>query len=68
MLFEAVVVDSTSPKFVRMFAWLRLVRVWTALRFDDHRGIIPRRMVLTSTGLRGTLVRTKTSGAGKRRE
>ena len=68
VLFESTVTDRAAPKFVRLYSWLRLVRVWAALRFDDHRGIIPRRMVLTASGLRGTLVRTKTSGAGKRRE
>ena len=67
VFFECTAMDFTAPKFVRMFSWLRLVRVWAALRFDAHRGIIPSRMSLDMKGLRGTLVRTKTTGAGKRR-
>ena len=35
---ECKVVDSEAPKFIGMFAWYRLVRAWTAMRFDDHRG------------------------------
>ena len=38
------------------------------MRFDDHRGLIPSTIRLVAGSLRGTLVRTKTSGAGKRRE
>ena len=51
-----------------MFAWYRAVRSWTAMRFDDHRGLVPAKMRLTAVGLRGTLVRTKTNGTGKRQE
>ena len=51
-----------------MVAWYKLVRVWASLRFDDHRGLDPRSLMLTSTGWSGTLTQTKTSGAGKARE
>ena len=68
MAFERIVVDSSSPKFLRMFAWFRLVRLWACLRFDDHRGLLPQSMRLVSGCLKGTLVRTKTSGPGRRRE
>ena len=51
-----------------MYSWYRILRVWTAMRFDDHRGLLPDRIVVSNGILKGTLVRTKTSGAGKRRE
>ena len=64
--FELVVMDSSRPDFPRMFAWYRCVRCWSAMRFDDHRGLLPQLIRLTENGLRATLVRTKTTGAGKR--
>ena len=57
-----------TPHFVRMVAWFKLVKFWCTLRFDDHRGLVPSRIRLLRSGLRGTLVRTKTSGVGKSRE
>ena len=65
---ECKVVDVQAPEFIGMFAWYRLVRAWTAMRFDDHRGLVPSRMKLLALGLRGTLVRTKTSGANKKKQ
>ena len=38
------------------------------MRFDDHRGLIPSSARFVRGALRATLVRTKTSGVGKRRE
>ena len=38
------------------------------MRFDDHRGLIPSRMRWSNASLRGVLVRTKTTGAGKKWE
>ena len=38
---EREVLDSTEPKFWRMLAWWRLVKVWATLRHDDHRGLLP---------------------------
>ena len=66
--FELVVVDPSRPKFERMFAWYRCVRCWSSMSFDDHRGLIPARIKLLPSGLRGTLVRTKTAGIDKHRE
>ena len=48
-----------------------MVEVGTYLcrdELDDHRGLIPSRMTLSHAGLRGVLVRSKTSGVGKKRE
>ena len=38
------------------------------MRFDDHRGMIPRLVRVGPSGLRATLVRTKTTGAGEKKE
>ena len=65
---ERLVVKDGPPTYVRMYAWIRLIKVWGTLRFDDHRGLEPRNVALTEAGLVGTLTRTKTSGLGKKRE
>ena len=51
-----------------MYAWYRVVRRWSAMRFDDHRGMVPQLIRLGAGGPRATLVRTKTTGAGKKKE
>jgi hypothetical protein len=66
--YERTVLDEASPRFVRMHAWFRLIKVWGTLRFDDHRGLVPNTMSLRSDGLHGTLVRTKTSGLRKSKQ
>ena len=66
--FEGFVVDDSLQLYWRLFAWYRLLRVWACLRFDDHRGLLPSSLRLVGGSLRGTLVRSKTTGAGKRRE
>ena len=65
---EYKVMDVADRRFTRMFSWYRLVRIWSAMRFDDHSGLIPSRQKLLSSCLRGSLVRTKTSGAGKKKQ
>jgi hypothetical protein len=59
-------VCSDRPKFHRGVAWLRLVKLWTCMRFDDTKGLRPSRLILGDGGLRGVLERTKTTGAGRR--
>ena len=63
---ELYVVDETRPRYCRGVAWLRLVKIWASLRFDDTLGIRPELMVLTSGGLEAQLERTKTSGPGRK--
>ena len=63
-----MVTDTSLLLYWRLFSWYRLLRVWVTLRFDDHRGLLPDTLRMVSGSVRGTLVRTKTSGAGKRRE
>ena len=68
LMFERTVMSTSSPSFIRMLAWFKLVKFWCTLRSDDHRGLIPSRIRVLQSGMRGTLVRTKTSGKGKSRE
>ena len=65
---ERLIVDTSQHKFVRAFAWYRLIRIWSGMRFDDHRGLLPSTLRLQSGALHGTLVRTKTTGAGRKQE
>ena len=67
LLFERAAVQTELPKFVRVVAWYRFVRYRGAMRFHDHRGMIPSRLRMVGSGLIGTLVRTKSSGVGKAR-
>ena len=50
LLFECLVCDEPKPVFLRMMAWYRLVRLWTSMRYDDHRGMIPRPMWFVDEG------------------
>ena len=62
-LCKIVVVE--RPVFLRILSWWLLVQSWGTLRFDDHRGLLPREFVVTSTGLQARLTRSKVSGSDK---
>ena len=63
---ELVVLDTVRPLYVRGFAWVKLLKFWASLRYDDLQWLALASMVLTAAGLHATLPRTKTSGPGKR--
>ena len=63
--FEDMVLAIDRPVFIRVLSWWLLVQSWGTLRFDDHRGLLPREFVVTSTGLQARLTRSKVSGADK---
>ena len=63
---EDLVMDVGTPSFSRFMAWVRLVKLWAALRSDDTEGLVPRDLRLTTTGMEGLLQRTKTSGPGRK--
>lgn len=65
---EMIVADDEAPRYDRLYCWWQLVKTWGSLRFDDHRGMLPRDLMITANGLNGVLSRTKTSGAGKATE
>ena len=63
--FEDMVLSADRPVFLRVLSWWLLVQSWGTLRFDDHRGLLPRDFVVTSTGLQARLTRSKVSGSDK---
>ncbi len=67
MSWEGVVMDISEKKYVRVFAWFKLVKLWAALRWDDTLGIPPASIEkVGDRGLRGRIMRSKTTGEGKR--
>ena len=58
--FERAVVCEDRPAYTRLYAWLRLIKYWASLRFDDLR------WVDEEGGMRLYLKRTKVTGPGKR--
>ena len=63
---ELLVVDEALGEVVRVLGFIFLVMIWAALRTDDVLWIDRSRFVLSEIGLRGILIRSKTSGAGRR--
>ena len=63
--FEDMVLSADKPVFVRVLSWWLLVQSWGTLRFDDHRGLLPRDFIVSSTGLQARLTRSKVSGSDK---
>ena len=66
MGFERAVVDEEGLRYLRVYAWLRLLKYWAALRYDDLRWLDPHKLVMRSEGLYLTLERTKVTGPGKK--
>jgi hypothetical protein len=56
------------PLYAKAIAWVKLLKIWTAMRSDDTRGLIPHGMRLSARGLEAYIERTKTTGIGKRAE
>ena len=57
---ELVVLDTVRRVYIRGFAWVKLLKFWASLRYDDLQWLAPTSMVLTAEGLHATLPRTKT--------
>ena len=64
--FEKYLMDGTNPDYLRGLAWIRLVKVWATLRYDDHTWLRPSALSLTDGSLAAVLTRTKTSGAARK--
>ena len=63
---EGAVMNEVLRDYVRMWAFVKLVKLWMALRADDLRGLPGDKLTLSAVrGLTGEFVRTKTTGAGK---
>ena len=65
---ELFIADSGNRLYCRAIAWVILLCAWACLRLADLEGMDPRRIILSSRGVRGTLVQTQTTGPGKKVE
>ncbi len=65
---ESPVVDYSCARWLRAYAWWKLLQAWAAMRFDDHGGLDPHSIKITPEGLEFDLHRTKTTGVGKKIE
>ena len=63
---EEFVLDCSRESYPRVYAWFRLIKLWTGMRFSDSLGMDHRTLEWKSFGLTAVLSRTKTSGPGKK--
>ena len=56
----------TNPLYARCLMWACLVCVWSCMRVSDLQGIDVSRLRLFRDGLKGFLVKTKTTGPDKK--
>ncbi|CAE7417306.1 unnamed protein product [Symbiodinium sp. CCMP2592] len=63
---EIFVVSSGNPLYARCLMWACLVCVWACMRVSDLQGIDVSRLRLFRDGLKGFLVKTKTTGPDKK--
>ena len=63
---ERRVTDTAAPVYSRLYAWIKLLRHWTSMRWDDTSGVVPSELHMRARGLAGRLVRSKTSGRDKK--
>eukprot|EP00435_Cladocopium_sp_Y103_P074536 s47_g49.t1 len=63
---ETLVVDPEETVGMRVMAWVKLLKIWGSLRYDDMQKIKPAELHLTGGRLTTMLRVTKTSGPGKR--
>ena len=62
---EELVVDDMFAVGWRIWAWIKLVKVWASLRWSDVQAIIPQELYLIEGRLTTILRRTKTSGPNR---
>ena len=60
---EAVVVSESQPASVRVAAWVKLVKVWASLRFDDMANMTTGEVRFNDGQMSGVLRKTKTSSS-----
>ena len=63
---EEVVMDSEIGCHLRAGAWVKLIKVWASLRFDDLAHLRSEMVKIYDGKFAGLMKRTKTTGAGKR--
>jgi hypothetical protein len=64
--WELCVADLSQPLCWRVMSFIRLMKCWACLRFDDVQGLDPDSFRLNDFCLKATLRRSKTTGPGKK--
>ena len=69
LCWEFLVMEEQQKSYIRLFAWFKLVKLWAMLRWNDTIGIPALRVQFVKRrGLIGEIVRSKTTGVGRRIE
>ena len=69
LCMEFLVVMPEESAYIRLYAWFKLVKLWGMLRWSDTMGIPAARVrYFPGEGLIGDVVRSKTTGVGRRVE
>ena len=69
MCLEFLVMVDEESLYIRLYAWFKLVKLWGMLRWSDTLGIPASRVRFhRKEGLVGEIVRSKTTGVGRRVE
>ena len=67
--WEEGVMNTSLQKYKRVFCWFKLLKLWGALRAHDAEGVPPATLTWElGIGLQGDIMRSKTTGAGRRVE
>eukprot|EP00913_Durusdinium_trenchii_P014765 g13850.t1 len=69
LALEHIIMDKDKEKFKRVMAWYKLIKLWGALRSHDTEAIPPSTIKYEEPhGLEAQIMRTKTTGAGRKVE
>ncbi len=66
MAMERMVMDNDAGRYIRGYAWYRLFKLWTGMRYADTLGMHMDTIREDAGGVWATLMKTKTTGPGKR--
>ena len=66
LALEMTLARTTVESGLRYACFMVLIMIWSALRCDDLQNIDPTSVTLSQLGLKFNLLRTKTSGPGKK--
>jgi hypothetical protein len=66
LALEKKVLDYRAESYLKIYAWFRLVKLWTGMQISDTTGLDHSTLEWQSFGLTGVLNRTKTTGPGKK--
>ena len=65
-LWEEMVLDYRLEAYPRAYAWFRLIKLWSGMRFSDTAGLDHSSLEWGPFGITAVLNKTKTSGPGKK--